>query len=561
MIERPKLEALLASHPLAEASRSLEYGTAGFRAKANMLKGVTARCGLLAALRSISQLGKCIGVMITASHNPASDNGVKIIEPDGSMLIPEWENLAVQFVKADSPSLFALIEKELKKCHDVQSKPLVFIAHDTRASSCDLSAEVVQGIQAMNGSWKHLNLLTTPQLHFLVQKYNDGVFQEPNSDIYVHQFCEIFAKTQHNKTSSILHIDCANGVGFSTFSQMNSIFNESGINYFKLFNTLIDQNDKLNLECGADFVVVSVPFVKVHLTKTARKSCRLYDQVDGFSIGPNQRWASFDGDADRLIYWFIDENSGQLHLLDGNHLAVLYATFLCDQLKQNSIDLKCAVVQTAYANSASTHYIERTLGLDVVCTKTGVKHLHHAALEFDFGIYFESNGHGTITVSKKAQDIIKSNLPDDHELALFCSLINTSVGDAIADLLLAEFVLTRLDWTLEKWFALYTEYPSRLSKIEVKDRTLIETCDAERRVSKPESLQRKIDSLIAEARAFEKKEVARAFVRPSGTENMVRVYAEASTKYVVDWLSDMVLYSVHELAAGYGDLPALPKPL
>lgn len=35
----------------------------------------------------------------------------------------------------------------------------------------------------------------------------------------------------------------------------------------------------------------------------------------------------------------------------------------------------------------------------VRCTKTGVKHLHHAAQEFDIGVYFEANGHGTVSSS------------------------------------------------------------------------------------------------------------------------------------------------------------------
>lgn len=31
------------------------------------------------------------------------------------------------------------------------------------------------------------------------------------------------------------------------------------------------------------------------------------------------------------------------------------------------------------------------------CAKTGVKHLHHKAQEFDIGVYFEANGHGTVS--------------------------------------------------------------------------------------------------------------------------------------------------------------------
>ena len=42
--------------------------------------------GLLAVLRSRSKGGVSIGAMITASHNPAPDNGVKLVDPAGEML-------------------------------------------------------------------------------------------------------------------------------------------------------------------------------------------------------------------------------------------------------------------------------------------------------------------------------------------------------------------------------------------------------------------------------------------------------------------------------------------
>jgi phosphoacetylglucosamine mutase len=35
--------------------------------------------------------------MVTASHNPEADNGVKLVDPDGEMLEVRWEKFATEF--------------------------------------------------------------------------------------------------------------------------------------------------------------------------------------------------------------------------------------------------------------------------------------------------------------------------------------------------------------------------------------------------------------------------------------------------------------------------------
>jgi phosphoacetylglucosamine mutase len=171
----------------------------------------------------------------------------------------------------------------------------------------------------------------------------------------------------------------------------------------------------------------------------------------------------------------------------------------------------------------------------VKCVPTGVKHLHHAAEHYDIGVYFEANGHGTVLFSPETQDILKTHQPSTpaqstaltHLLNLN-NLINQTVGDGISDILLVEVVLAHKSYTGIEWDSLYMDLPNRLVKVKVADRNIFKTEDAERRLVSPPGLQAKMDDLMR------KYEDGRSFVRPSGTEDVVRVYAEARVKSQAD---------------------------
>lgn len=168
--------------------------------------------------------------------------------------------------------------------------------------------------------------------------------------------------------------------------------------------------------------------------------------------------------------------------------------------------------------------------MPVVCVPTGVKYLHHAAKEFDIGVYFEANGHGTVLFSPAALAQIQQRRGEQaiSQLAQTCDVINQCVGDALSDMLLIEAALSQMQWSLAEWDALYKDLPNRLVKVIVRDRSVFKTTDAERTLVEPKGMQGKIDAIVSRYSA------GRSFVRPSGTEDCVRVYAEASSRQAAD---------------------------
>lgn len=54
---------------------------------------------------------------------------------------------------------------------------------------------------------------------------------------------------------------------------------------------------------------------------------------EGVEINSGERCCSFDGDADRIVYYYTD-CEGHFHLLDGDKIATLISTFLKELLTQ-----------------------------------------------------------------------------------------------------------------------------------------------------------------------------------------------------------------------------------
>lgn len=137
-----------------------------------------------------------------------------------------------------------------------------------------------------------------------------------------------------------------------------------------------------------------------------------------------------------------------------------------------------------------------------------------------------------------------------EQLYALTELINQTVGDALSDLLLVETILTHKQWTPAQWDHAYTDLPSRLVRVVVKDRGVFKTTNADQQLTSPQNLQALIDATVA------KFTHGRSFVRPSGTEDVVRVYAEAATRHECDELAFRVAGIVFDNGGGVGERPA-----
>ncbi|KAJ3072124.1 Phosphoacetylglucosamine Mutase [Podochytrium sp. JEL0797] len=552
-----QLAQALAPHTL-KTKTHFQYGTAGFRMEASLLDPVMFAVGLLAVLRSKFHGGKTIGVMVTASHNPEKDNGVKLVEPLGEMLVQSWEGYATDLANAtgSAEAVIKVLEDICKKENIDWSKPAnLVVARDTRPSGVALVASLVDGVKCLGGHIKDYGLFTTPQLHYVVRCINtantDEPYGEPTEVAYYEKLANAFKKiTNGFPRLSPLLIDGANGIGAPAMEKLGKYLGDSFA--YELVNHDVVSKGKLNHDSGADFVKI-------------KQTAPL-----GMELKYGQRACSLDGDADRIVFYYVEEDT-TFRLLDGDKIATLAAEFIMDLAKQAQIlvpradgsktPLNIGLVQTAYANGSSTAYVKETLKVPVVFTPTGVKHLHHAAESFDVGVYFEANGHGTVLFSPDAIKAFKTGhgATPEAEKAIVAlrgltDLINQAVGDALSDMLLVEAVLTIQQKSFKKWNTDYTDLPSRQEKVKVANRADFVPIKADTELSHPLGLQSRINEQVAK---FNK---GRCFVRPSGTEDIVRVYAEAATREETDRLTYLVCGIVFDSYGGVGERPVTFLP-
>lgn len=214
--------------------------------------------------------------------------------------------------------------------------------------------------------------------------------------------------------------------------------------------------------------------------------------------------------------------------------------------------ISLAIITTAYSNGGFMNYVRSEIKLlNLILAKTGVKHLHHKAKDYDIAIYFESNGHGTVFHNEKTLEKISEikNSSDANEndkailnlLTDFLKVFNPTVGDSLSVVICAEKCLKILNLKISNVYDLYENIPSVNMKKIVKEKGVYKTNEDDSRLIQPLDIQSKIDEIVLEYSS----EFGRCFVRASGTEDIVRIYAEAKTAEIAQKIANRVFEIVY----------------
>ncbi len=206
---------------------------------------------------------------------------------------------------------------------------------------------------------------------------------------------------------------------------------------------------------------------------------------------------AFDGDGDRLIA--IDEH-GQI--VDGDQIMFICAKFMKDQKR-----LRHDTVVSTVMSNLGFHKGMEQVGVTSLQTKVGDRYVMEEMRKEGYNLGGEQSGH-----------------------IIFLDHITT--GDGMLSALQLANIMQVTNKPLSELAGEMKKYPQSLVNVKVTDKT---------KVDSNESIQETIQQVESDMNGE-----GRILVRPSGTEPLVRVMAEAPTKELCDEYVNRVVKKVEE---------------
>jgi|GEM_PF-2317896 len=501
------------------------------------------------------------GGIISASHNPAVDNGIKLIDHNGGKFSEEWEKITNEIVNSSN----------LK---------------ETIASVISRFSRLGTGDQA-NIQFA-LNAIGADQKTAPISRPDIQIQPGPNAetsyvDRVVNGMVALLNTAEKRPEVQTFTVDAANGAGSYTVQQIANRINalqEKGEINFRM--EVINTSGVINEEVGAEFV-------HKELSKEIAAGKHIPEWLEsrkGVELG------TLDGDADRNLYFRLNENN-ELEIIDGDKFAALKVMVLNKYINQLGLQdqYKVGVAQTVLANMGARAFFDK-IGVEVQETKVGDKYVRQAALDWTFGnpeknmspngvgVYYEAAGHGSILFS---DDFIKSvnDAPDSRAKTILQNIVklqNEAGGDGIMNLILFRMLMEVENLSFDRLQDnnfLYTDMPKLELELRVENKDKVTSVgNLGKELTGPaqivefvaqtkKNLQAELDRRLASGELKPADVAARDFriiVRASGTSPKMRVQVDGP-------VFDMVEKATYEIMQAIYDDPIVkgvtsePRPM
>lgn len=406
-----------------------------------------------------------------------------------------------------------------KHAKDGEKRPKVLVSRDTRISGQMLKEALVSGLLSVGIEVMDMGVVTTPGVAYLVrrQEADAGVMitasHNPAQDNGIKFFGSDGYKLSDELEGEIevlldapkdeLPRPSAEGLGVLTD------YPEGALNYTSfLEQTIPDDLEGLKIAVdaanGATSGFVSQIFadLKADFSTTATKPDGLNINNGVGSTHPENlskfvldkgadMGVAFDGDGDRCIA--VDENG---EIVDGDKIMFICGKYLSERGRLK----KDTVVTTVMSNLGLYKALEAN-ELTSVKTKVGDRYVVEEMLKNGYNLGGEQSGHVVF-------------------------LDYNTTGDGMLTAIQLMYIVKQSGKKLSELASEVTTYPQKLENIRVQDKKLALENQAIKDIIK--HVEEEMDG------------DGRVLVRPSGTEDLLRVMAEAPTQETVDQYVDRI---------------------
>ncbi len=396
--------------------------------------------------------------------------------------------------------------------HDPSHRPVAVVGRDPRASGEMLEAAVVAGLAAAGADVLRVGVLPTPAVAFLTADYGAdvGIVLSASHNAMPDNGIKLFARGGHKLPDEIeLEIEAAIETGWpsgrptgAAIGRVRDATNGTDRYLAHLLKAAPTPLDGLHIlvDCahGAASAVAPAAYRRAGATVTPIASdpdgININDgvgstHIDALAKRVVERGAhlgiAHDGDADRCL---AVDASGQI--VDGDQILALCAFELraAGQLREDT------VVATVMSN-LGFHHAMREAGINVVTTAVGDRYVLEELRARGLSLGGEQSGHIIFTDT-------------------------ATTGDGVLTALHVMGCVARSGRPLAELASVVRRLPQVLVNVPVADRNAV--------------AKSPVVTAAVEAAAAELGDSGRILLRPSGTEQLVRVMVEAQTQQHAD---------------------------